>query len=555
MASYRHKAIAELSHQLKLSPVRLRLRQLEAAEYLVDLIEPDKHYPYDFLCHQLTGYRPKNPPAVKPMSGKTVIEDLVQLVEELSAAITLPVGALKMACWTTEELADRLKVSTKTICRWRRRGLPGRRMRYPDGSVRMTFLERSIRRFTSKNIDLVRRGAAFKQLSSKEKKAIVEKARTILAERRMRLHELSQTIAADMGRAVETVRYTLRKWDQAHPEEALFANDDQPVIKPELQAVYDEIQAGERPIDVARRYKKSVEWVETIVREVRARLLKAREIGFIDSDEFHTDNAEELILAGRPAASREKPGRVRPPKDLPPYLQELYRQPLLGAEQERDLFRRYNYLKFKAHELRDSLDVLTASDEQLKEIEQLLAQAERLKNEILRANLRLVVSIARKHVNHSPHFFEIVSDGNIALMRAVEKFDYARGYKFSTYASWAIMRNYARSIPEQMYHTTKMVTGVDEVLSSEPSTEETGLDTVLEGAKYLVGKGLDLLTKRERDIVQRHYGLGNNGEEMTLDQIGKQFGVTKERVRQIERRALSKIRSALQAEHAELIRD
>jgi RNA polymerase sigma factor (sigma-70 family) len=106
-----------------------------------------------------------------------------------------------------------------------------------------------------------------------------------------------------------------------------------------------------------------------------------------------------------------------------------------------------------------------------------------------------------------------------------------------------------------MYHTTKMVTGVDEVLSSEPSTEETGLDTVLEGAKYLVGKGLDLLTKRERDIVQRHYGLGNNGEEMTLDQIGKQFGVTKERVRQIERRALSKIRSALQAEHAELIRD
>jgi len=84
-----------------------------------------------------------------------------------------------------------------------------------------------------------------------------------------------------------------------------------------------------------------------------------------------------------------------------------------------------------------------------------------------------VVSIARRHVGRAPCFFEIVSDGNLSLMRAVEKFDYARGFKFSTYASWAIMRNYARTIPEQMYQSARLVTGVDEALAATPDRTDT----------------------------------------------------------------------------------
>ncbi|HOA74700.1 MAG TPA: sigma-70 family RNA polymerase sigma factor [Phycisphaerae bacterium] len=556
MAQYHHKQMAELAHQMQLSPVRLRLKQFEAAEYLIDLLEPEKEYPYDFVCHHLTGYRPKSNAPYKSMPGASLIEDLVQLIEDLSSATVLPAGAMRTTCWTTEELAQRLGVSTKTICRWRRRGLPGRKLRYPDGTVRTAFLERSVRRFVARNHDMVRRGAAFKQLTTAEKARIVQRAKEILAEKRMRLHELSQLIAAEMNRAVETVRYTLRRWDQAHPDEAMFGKDDQPAIRPELRDVFEAIAGGESPESVARRLGRSVESIRRDVREYRARTLKSTPIEYIYNREFDAPGADTVILGAteRPDKS-PAPRQVTPPRDLPPYLQELYRHPLLEPEQEREIFRRYNYLKYKAHRLCQQLDVLEASDEQLDRIESLLSRAEQVKNDILRANLRLVVSIARRHVGRSPQFFEIVSDGNLALMRAVEKFDYARGYKFSTYASWAVMRNYARTIPEQMYQSARLVTGVDEMLASAPDRSVEARESVVEAARHLVAKGLALLTERERDVVVRHYGIGQNGQGMTLDQIGQMFGVTKERVRQIERRALNKIRASLGEDHAHFVAD
>jgi len=555
MAQYHYSLISELKHQLKLSPLRLRLKQLHAAEYLIDLIEPGKSYPYDFVCHHITAYRPKARGPQRAMPAKRLIEDLVQLVEDLSAAPALPTGVMGMPCWTTEELARRLKVSTKTICRWRRRGLPGRKLRYPDGTVRMAFLERSVRRFVAKNHELVKRGAAFKQLTPAEKRRIVELAREALAERRMRLHELSQLVAGQVGRAVETVRYTLRQYDQAHPQDALFNRDDQPAIKPELQAIYDAVQSGRSPAEVGRRFGRSPRAVEAVVREVRARLLMAREIQYIHNQEFESPGADEWILSqdGNPETTRPK--RIRPPKDLPPYLQDLYRQPLFSPKQERAIFRRYNYLKFKADRLRRRIDVLNASGKELAKIEALLAEADRAKNDILRANLRLVVSIARRHVGRAPCFFEIVSDGNLSLMRAVEKFDYARGFKFSTYASWAIMRNYARTIPEHLYQSARLVTGVEELLAAAPAPTDDARDSIVEAARHLVRKGLALLTTRERDVVVRHYGLGDDRTPMTLDQIGRVFGVTKERIRQIERRALAKLRAALGADNQELGQD
>lgn len=543
MADYHHGPMAELAHQLALSPVRLRLRQLDAIEHLVDIIEPDKSYPYDFVCNHITDYTPRGG-LQRTMQGKSLIEDLVQMVEDLSSSPVLPAGIFR-PCYTTEELAARLKVSTKTVCRWRRRGLPGRKLRYPDGTVRMAFLDRCVVRFVVRHRDLVRRGAAFKQLSEDEKRRIVELARSILRERRVRLHELSQMIAAQIGRAVETVRYTLRRYDHAHPNEALFGNGDQPLVAPEMMAIYDLVAAGVPVTKVAEQTGRSESEIRSIVREVRVRQLAAKEICYIYNAEFDAPGADRLILGRHRIPEPTRLKRVQPPKDLPPYLQDLYRQPLLTPEQERDMFRRYNYVKFKADRLRKKLDATKATDGELDAVESLLAESERLKNEILRANLRLVVSIARRHVGRSSCFFEVVSDGNLSLMRAVEKFDYARGFKFSTYASWAIMRNYARSIPEQMYQSSKLVTGSDEALAVAPAPDTTSRDTMLEGARHLVQKGLQLLTARERDIVVRHYGLDDRQDPMTLDQIGGLFGVTKERVRQIERQAIAKLRRAL----------
>lgn len=549
MATYHHASIAELTHQLKLSPVRLRLKQFDATEHLIELLRPNKSYPYDFVCHHITGYRPKTATAQKAMPGASLIEDLVQLMEDLSGAAPLPAALMPIPCWTTEELASRLKVSTKTICRWRRRGLAGRRLRYADGTVRMAFAENVIRRFVSTHCELVKRGAAFKQLSAAEKQQIVKLARELLAERRVRLHELSQLIAARVGRAVETVRYTLRRYDQSHPEEALFGRDDQPAIPSELAAIFDAVQGGESIASVAKATGRTPEAVRAIVVEVRARRLKARPIHYIYNREFELPSADQTILA-TPAAEDVTPRTLRPPRDLPPYLQELYRQPLLSAEQERAIFRRYNYLKFKADRLKSKIDPLAASAGLVDEAEALLAESESVKNDILRANLRLVVSIARRHVGRSPHFFETVSDGNLSLMRAVEKFDYSRGFKFSTYASWAVMRNYARTIPEQVYQS-RLVTGADEVLTNTAARQDAAADGVLDAARQLIARGLAVLTDRERDVVVRHYGLDEGSSPQTLDQIGRLFGVTKERVRQIERKAMGKLQAALGAQQAQ----
>src|SRR5262249_19707844 len=154
---------------------------------------------------------------------------------------------------------------------------------------------------------------------------------------------------------------------------------------------------------------------------------------------------------------------MRIPKDVPPELASLYELPLLNKEQEQHLFRKMNFLKHKAHRLREQLDPARARIQELKEIEDLQDQAQEVKDLLISSNMRLVVSIAKRHSGQTDNFFELLSDGNMSLIRAVEKFDFSRGNKFSTYASWAIMKNFARSIPEERHRRERYVTGHEDL--------------------------------------------------------------------------------------------
>ena len=138
--------------------------------------------------------------------------------------------------------------------------------------------------------------------------------------------------------------------------------------------------------------------------------------------------------------------------------------PLLSPEEELRLFRRYNYCKFQADVLRRDLGPYQNPTPLIEKIESLLSEATESKNAIIRANLRLVVGIARRHIGPQAGLLELISDGNISLMRAVEKFDYSRRYRFSTYATWAISRDYARTIPEANYQLLHYITGRAEML-------------------------------------------------------------------------------------------
>lgn len=548
MPKYKNSSLGELAHQLTLSPRRLRVKQIAGVDRLLDLVDVGKSYPYDLVCFHITGTRPLIQNQKNAIGGDQLVADLPTLAEHVTRKSAIPLADLPGEYNTHDEVSAALEVSTKTLRRWRARGLLGLRAVFDDGVSRLVFSRSAVKRFKDRNRELVERGASFKLLTDVEKDHIIELARMMLADKREKLYIIARAIAADTGRAVETIRYTLRQFDLKHPTEALFAGNGEPVVSQRHVAIWQCHERGETPRQIARAFGCDVASIRSVLRELEARRLKLSPIDYIDNDLFHAPNAEELILGvPRPAPPASPANRVRVPKDMPGYLRALYLTPLLSREQEADLFRRFNYMRCAAARAIETMDIYTVTDAELNAVGDQLERIETIKQEIIQANLRLVVSIAKRHVGRSDNLFEVISDGNVSLMRAVEKFDFSLGNKFSTYGSWAIMKNFARSIPENHYHMRRYVTGQDEMLDATadrhaPERSQGDMESIREA----LTEGLEQLDERERTIVTHHFGLfGDRGVTTTLEELGKRFGVTKERVRQIEKRAIGKLRDVL----------
>src|SRR5207244_4393053 len=184
-----------------------------------------------------------------------------------------------------------------------------------------------------------------------------------------------------------------------------------------------------------------------------------------------------------------------------------------------------------------------ARTHELERIEQFQGQANVIKDHLISSNMRLVVAIAKRHAAQTDNFFELLSDGNMSMLRAVEKFDYSRGNKFSTYASWAIVKHFARSIPQERYQKERYVTGRDELFERalDNRTDERELVSSAEQAAHRVNRLLEHLSPRDREIVRLRAGL-DGSEPKTLEEIGQQLGITKERVRQLNVRIMKQLR-------------
>jgi len=560
VAGYTLEMIGQLSRQLLMSPPRLRLQQIHGAEYLIDLIEPGRSYPYDLVLFHVTQFRRRQPvDADNHLAGRCLIPDLVQLVDDLSASVELQAARLGQVCWTVDQLGERFRISPKTINRWRRRGLVSYRALVDDGRRRMVFPERSIRRFVRKNPRLVRRATSFSKLTDEERREIVAKARELVDAGATKVSAVAERVARRLSRSTETVRYVLRRHDQDHPDDRLFGRQPEPLGSDDHLQIYRCYRSGDSVPDLARRFGRTASNIYRIITGIRAKELLSRSVEYIHSEEFERPDADALILGnGQPQATttgRRKP--KRPSGDLPAYLKELYDLPLLQRQQEHDMFRRYNYLKFKAARLAETINPRCPRSADLNELESLLRRANELKNQLTQSNLRLVVSIAKKHVRQGEDLFTLISDGNLSLMKAVEKYDYMRGNKFSTYASWAIMKNYARSIPEERGQLSRYQTGHEERLDGEPdpANQVASVDRQLEGIREALQEVLGKLPARERLIVSRHYGLTPDGKSQTLEQIGRLFGVSKERARQLEKRALKRLRNIVSPTMLEAVLD
>ncbi|MFC9064184.1 RNA polymerase sigma factor [Streptomyces harbinensis] len=310
--------------------------------------------------------------------------------------------------------------------------------------------------------------------------------------------------------------------------------------------------------------------------------------GFVLSDEDEDDAPAQQVAAAGATAD--------PVKD---YLKQIGKVPLLNAEQEVELAKRIEAGLFAEDKLAGSDKIAPKLKHELEIISE---DGRRAKNHLLEANLRLVVSLAKRYTGRGMLFLDLIQEGNLGLIRAVEKFDYTKGYKFSTYATWWIRQAITRAMADQArtiripVHMVEVINKLARVqrqmlqdLGREPTPEELAKELdmtpekVVEVQKYgrepislhtplgedgdsefgdliedseavvpadavsftllqeQLHSVLDTLSEREAGVVSMRFGL-TDGQPKTLDEIGKVYGVTRERIRQIESKTMSKLR-------------
>jgi RNA polymerase sigma factor (sigma-70 family) len=551
--SYRHPALKQLKEQqARYAPRERRLEQIDRAEHLLGEIEAEKRYPYEYLCFRITGFRPEGSPALV-LDGTDVRHDLRLFVEELSGTVHQAAEHAPEPVLTVDAVSRRFNVSTRTVARWRRQGLVARRF-VIEGRTKVGFLESSLSRFVAAHREQVDRGTRFRLLTDVERDEIVRRARRMALVDRGGLVEIARRIARKMSRSTETIRSTIKAYDRDHPDRAIFPPSTGPLDEAAKAQIYRLYRRGVSVDVLAGQFNRTRSSIYRVINEMRALRILGVKLEFMPHPSFEDRGASAEILSPMPEPVEGRtPRRTKAPKGLPPYLASLYEVPLLSREQEMHLFRKMNYLKYLAHQRRARVDPCRARTADLDEIERLQEEALAVKNQIIRANLRLVVSIAKRHVGPTNNFFELVSDGNMSLIRAVEKFDFARGNKFSTYASWAIMKNFARTIPEENYRRDRFVTGHEEMFeaAADNRTDEHEYENALKRMQEAVKGMLGRLDERERRIIVSRYGL-NGVNEQTLEQLGRELGITKERVRQIESRAQDKLRRFAHEEKLDL---
>jgi len=280
---------------------------------------------------------------------------------------------------------------------------------------------------------------------------------------------------------------------------------------------------------------------------IRDELLQ-QEVGFIHNAEFDTlswakvQGEGEDIRVFDDHSSAGKASRVT--VDLPPYLSRLYAVPLLTADGEQLLFRKMNYLKFWGNVLRSRLRATSVNKSQIARVEALLAEADSVRNQIAQANLRLVVSIARKFSNSRQEFDDLVSEGNMILINAVEKFDYSRGFRFSTYTTHAVQRHFYRRWQTMQRRRQAVQSAPQEIMDEVPHVrDDTQFDPgPIKQLEKIINRFDECLDDRERRIVVERFGLGKSEVARTLRQIAEDLGISKERVRQLQFKAIDKLR-------------
>jgi RNA polymerase primary sigma factor len=564
VSEFKTEALRELTEQqTRFAPPARRQAQIAGAQKLFGEVEAGRNYPYQYVCYRVTEYR-SDAHADLLITGADLKHDLELFVRRLERSLPA-VPATVEPMLTLDEVSKKFNVSTKTISRWRVKGLSARRVKV-NGRSQLGFPAAAVERFVAEHKALVEKGAKFSHLTEVEKEDILRLARE-LRDAGGTLTDVSKRIAAQLQRSPEAVRYTIKNFDRTHPEAALFPHANGPLTEGDKREVFDAKlrheddlknakPTGDTVNTIAKRFGRTRSSMYRVVNEVRAKELVRTPVDYIYNADFDDQSKEAEIVAEMPgkAEFEAKRSAKSAPKDVPAHMAHLYEWPLLTKEQEQHVFRKMNFLKHQLNKAQEALDPAKARVADLMRLDELKQGVRSCRDLLINCNQRLVYAQSKQRLSAGEHIDDLVSDGNLSLMRAVEKFDYARGNKFSTYATWAIMKNFARSIPDSKTHKQRYMTGHDELFEAKAdvrSDEQEAL-ALADAARSRVNKLLEHLDARTRDVIRMRTGL-DGSREMTLEQIGQHFGITKERVRQINVRGMKMLREWAAKESAETV--
>lgn len=275
-----------------------------------------------------------------------------------------------------------------------------------------------------------------------------------------------------------------------------------------------------------------------------------RELSFISNPQFDERRAGEQIFDETLGLqSQTLGGGVKATRgssvDLPVHLGRMCEAALLKPHQEAALFRRMNFLLHQASMQRSLLNTRRPSKARLQLVERLILLAEWHRDRLVEANIRLVISIVKKFVNTNNSFDELLSEGIVGLLRAVEKFDFDRGFRFSTYATQVVRRNSYRTVVTNQQERQKVASGLQDMeidISDEGRVSAIGEKRWHE-LRARLSEMLNDLDRREKLIIRARFSLGSHRRVHTLQSLADRLGISKERVRQLERRAMDKMRA------------
>lgn len=272
----------------------------------------------------------------------------------------------------------------------------------------------------------------------------------------------------------------------------------------------------------------------------------------MDSSSFHVPDAQKLLFDQAPAVELPDTGWYQPlvHQSSVDQTSKQTKSQVLTAAEERVLFLQYNFARFRLETIRSEVVDGKPRDAQVRGIFEWYERVRQLREQIAESNLALVLAMAKRFKSSNIEFGDLISEGNMALLRSIDKFDIERGFKFSTYACRAILKSFSRIGMKNTKYRQRFPAQFDPTLeaSDEPGyrRREDELERAAEAIHVVVNNAADL-SDIEQEVIHHRFGIdaGAQGRRLTLAQVGALIGLTKERVRQIQNRALEKLRDTL----------